>query len=102
MINVAVVNRTPPTLIITFNRSVTLSEFAHVSIRVGETPLATPSWSMSVGEVANDKPASMWACPLGDLMEDDEVPITLSCDPQHVVFTLQPGHHMACCNSKTF
>ena len=62
-----------------------------MSITVGEIPLATPSWSTSVGETANDKPASMWVCPLDNLMKDDAVQVELSCDPQHVKFVLQPG-----------
>ena len=60
-------------------------------ITVGETPLATPSWSTSVGETANDKPASMWVCPLDNLIEDDAVQTELSCDPQYVKFVLHPG-----------
>ena len=95
MINVVVVERTPPSLVVTFNRSVTLSEFAHVSIKVGEIPLATPSWSTSIGEVANDKPASMWVCPLNNVMTESEVQFELSCDPQQVTFILKPGHYLA-------
>lgn len=91
MINAAVMIRTPPSLVITFNRSVSLSEFAHVTIKVGETPLPTPSWSTSVEEIANDKPASMWACPLDNIMQDDEVQVELSCDPQSVTFVLNSG-----------
>lgn len=92
MVNAAVVSRVPPSLVVTFSRSVSLSEFAHVCIKVGETPLASPSWSTSVGEVANDKPVSMWVCPLDDiLVKDNEVEVELSCDPQHVTLMLQPG-----------
>ena len=91
MINAAVTSKVPPSLFITFNRSVSLSEFAHVRITVGEILLSTPSWSTSVGETANDKPASMWVCPLDNLMKDDAIQVELSCDPQHVKFVLQPG-----------
>ena len=63
-----------------------------MSIKVGEIPLANPSWSTSVGEVANEKPASMWVCPLHNiLMEDNAIQVELSCDPQHVMIELQPG-----------
>ena len=93
MINAIVVERTAPSLVVTFNRSVTPSEFAHVSIKVGEIPLATPSWRTSVGEVANDKPASMWVCPLANnVVTDSEVQFELSCDPQQVTFLLKPGN----------
>ena len=94
MIIAVVVNRTPPSLLVTFNRSVTLSEFAHVSIKVVEIPLAAPLWSTSVGEVANDKPASMWVCPLDNVVIESEVQVELSCDPQHVTFVLKPGYYL--------
>jgi len=91
MINVTVVTRLPPTLIITFNRSVCLAEFAHVSIKVGDVSLTNPSWSTSSGEISNDKPASMWVCPLDNLKKDDGVQVELNCDPQQITFLLQPG-----------
>lgn len=94
MINAAVISREPSSIVVSFNRSVSLSEFAHVSIKVGEIPLVNPAWSTSVGEVTNDKPASMWACPLDNLTEDDTVQVKLSCDPQQVTFALQPGHYI--------
>lgn len=90
MINVTVVTRAPPTLIITFNRSVSLVEFAHVIVKVGDVPLVNPSWSTSIGEIANDKPASMWVCPL-DNLKDSGVQVELTCDPQHITFLLQSG-----------
>ena len=71
-----------------------------MSVTVGEIPLAAPSWSTSVGETANDKPASMWVCPLDNLVKDDTVQVELSCDPQHVIFELQSGEY--CCHSSMY
>ena len=64
-----------------------------MSVIVGEIPLLAPSWNTSVGETANDKPASMWVCPLDNLMKDDAIQVELSCDPQHVKLVLQPGQY---------
>ena len=91
MINVAVISRVPPSLVITFNTSVCLSDLAHVSIIVGGIPLTTPSWSVSIGETTNDKPASMWVCPLSEVTKESELQVELLCDPQHIQFTLPPG-----------
>ena len=92
MINTIVASRAPPTLVVTFNRAVCLSDCVHVSIKVGDSPLSDPAWSMSAGETANDKPANMWVCLLGDkVTSDNSVKIELKRDQQCVTLELESG-----------
>jgi len=92
MINAAVARRAPPTLVIAFNRAVCLSDCTHVTVKVGDSPLADPVWSMSTGEAANDKPANMWICSVGDKITDDNsVEIELKHNQQCVTIQLQSG-----------
>ena len=64
-----------------------------MSITIGGIPLMAPSWSASIGETTNDKPTSMWVCPLSEVMKEIESQVELQCDPQHIQFTLQPGQY---------
>jgi len=92
MINTVVARRAHPTLVITFNRAVCLSDCAHVSIKAGDTPFANPVWSTSTGETANDKPANMWVCLLGDkLTDENSVKIEVKHNKHCVTLELQPG-----------
>jgi len=98
MINAIVASRAPPTLVITFNRAVCLSDCAHVSVKLGDSPLADIAWSMSTGETSNDKPANMWVCPLSDKVTDDSnVKIELRHNQQCVTLQLEPGEFTELC-----